>query len=167
MIDYYGDGDITNLLNTDVLTVEIHDKYFHITYPVPYNTYSSHILFENVYEPLYRMSGNNQYATTSLTGAGSPSDEDVSPNINMDNFIRDNTANTLGSLLHCMGIISSIGIMGDLTGALTFFISYLLLFIIIGFVFENSSNFHKGLAFGSLNILRRLSDLNKVDRIDS
>lgn len=75
----------------------------------------------------------------------------------------------LGSLLHYMGIILSlgIGIMSGLAGALSFFINYLLLFTIIGFVFENTSKFHKGLAFGSLNILRRLSDLNKVDRIDS
>lgn len=167
LIDYYGDGDIANMLNTDVLTVGIHNKYFHIAYPTPYNTYSSHILFENIYEPLYKMSGNKLYVATSLKGVQNPSSKDVSPDITMDNFLSENTVKILGTFLHFTGIISSIGIgiVSGISGALTFLICYLLLFIVIGFMFKNVLEFHNGIVFGSLSILRKLSNFNKVDRI--
>lgn len=167
LIDYYGDGDISNMLNTDVLTVGVDDEVFHIAYPTPYNTYSSHILFENVYEPLYRMSGNKLYAATSLKGDKNPSSVDVSPDITMNNFLSNNTTKILGTALNIIGIISSIGIgiMTGLTGAFSFLLSYLLLFVVIGLAFKNVFGFHYRLIYGSVFLLHKFLNFNKVDRI--
>lgn len=156
IVDYYTNGDISELVGERVFLVDINDDCKHIVHPSPYNTYTSHIVFE-IYEKLYKIGNKDKkYAKTYINNKN----DTVSSDTTLDMRLNSNGAMALGYIanIFILGITAIFSIFKIWSGVSA--LSLLILSFIIGFLailkVREFSDFLVGFMTGSIQIVYKI-----------